>query len=492
VLAALASLLASAAVPGAQARAPTLIWARCYATAIACDRGGASTVARTGGLEVGARGLVAQTRVLIPVRNGRGSGVRGVFGKLVRPTRLVVRVPGDAVSGVIRLVSPGTGRSNGLRITVKRPPPPPLVPSTPAAGGVLQDTGVWIWVLGSSSGGDPVAIGRQAAAAGVQTVYVNSGDGTGSGSQFSAATVAALKAQGLHVCAWQYVYGAQPLQEAQVGIGSARLGADCLVIDAEGEYEGKYAQAQQYIQALRQALGPSYPVGLASFPYVDYHPAFPYSVFLGPGGAQFDLPQMYWLDIGTTPDGVFAHTWPLNRVYGTPIYPLGQLYNTPPAADVAHFRSLAAAYGAQGVSWWDWQEASTDGWAAVAAPITPFTEPQPPGASTWPSLARGAKSDLVVWAQEHLVGAGQSIAVDGAYGPQTAAAVSSFQQAHGIAPTGVIDAATWPILLATAPTAPNWGTTATPASVRPGGTRTGPSNAFMPARRDEIKPHGRG
>ena len=36
----------------------------------------------------------------------------------------------------------------------------------------------------------------------------------------------------------------------------------------------------------RQAIGPEYPLGLTSFPYVDYHPRVPYSIFLGPGGAQ--------------------------------------------------------------------------------------------------------------------------------------------------------------------------------------------------------------
>jgi hypothetical protein len=489
----------AATVAGARLRAPTLIWVRCYASTIACDSAHPTTVARTGSLEVGARGLVARTRALFPARTSRGTVVRGVSGRLVRSTRLVVRVPADAVSGTIRLLSPGSGRSGGLRITVKRPPAPKLTPSpvpgNPAAAAAFGGTGMWIWEMPSSSGGDPVAIGRAAVAAGVRTVYVKSGDGTGNWSQFSAATVAALKAQGLHVCAWQYIYGQQPLAEAQVGITSAQLGAECLVIDAEGEFEGKYAQAQQYIQALRQGVGPSYPVSLASFPYVDYHPSFPFSVFLGPGGAQFNQPQMYWQEIGTTPDSVFAHTWPLNRVYGAAIYPLGQLYNNPPAADIARFRSLASAYGGGGVSWWDWQETSTTGWSAIGAPLTQFTDAQPVTATSWPTLAQGAKGDLVVWAQEHLAGAGQTIAIDGSYGPATAAAVSAFQQAHGLTVSGTLEATTWPTLLAVTPSIPNWGATATPASVKPGARnrRTGPHSALLPTRRYEISAHhGRG
>ena len=110
--------------------------------------------------------------------------------------------------------------------------------------------------------------------------------------------MAELHANGLKVCAWQYVYGTNPAGEANLGAQAVANGADCLVIDAEAEYEGHYGAAQTYITDLRAKIGPSYPLGLASFPYVSYHPSFPYSVFLGPDGAQYNAPQMYWKDIG--------------------------------------------------------------------------------------------------------------------------------------------------------------------------------------------------
>ena len=98
------------------------------------------------------------------------------------------------------------------------------------------------------------------------------------------------------------------------------------MIDAEAEYEGQYAAAQTYINDLRAKIGAAYPLALASFPYVSYHPSFPYSVFLGPGGAQYNAPQMYWKDIGTrstpstpTPTSATAST-------ARPIFPLGQTY----------------------------------------------------------------------------------------------------------------------------------------------------------------------
>ena len=88
------------------------------------------------------------------------------------------------------------------------------------------------------------------------------------------------------------------------------MGADCVVIDAESELKGRYAQAQAYMRRLRARVGPDYPLGLTSFPYVHYHPTFPYSVFLGPGGAQFNVPQMYWKTIGVSVDRIFQSPTP--------------------------------------------------------------------------------------------------------------------------------------------------------------------------------------
>ena len=129
--------------------------------------------------------------------------------------------------------------------------------------------------------------------------------------------VQALKAQGLQRRApGSSSTATTPPARPRLGADAVAAGADCLVIDAESQYEGKYAAAQQYVAALRAAVGPAYPIGLTSFPYVDYHPRLPYSVFLGPGGAQANLPQVYWKDIGGTVDAVSARTLANNRIYG--------------------------------------------------------------------------------------------------------------------------------------------------------------------------------
>src|SRR5205807_850514 len=197
-----------------------------------------------------------------------------------------------------------------------------------------------------------------------------------------------------------------------------------------------------------------YPVALAGFPYIDYHPGFPYSVFLGPGGAQYNSPQMYWKDIGTSVNSVYAHTYAYNRIFEREIDPLGQVYQNPPMGQVIRFRQLSRTYGAAGVSWWNWQQASTAGWKAISIGAGNLTGVTP--TSGTPILQLHSVGDLVVWAQEHLASAGYSTAVDGDYGPSTLAAVQSFQTAEGLTADGVIGPATWAALLRFAPAPVTW------------------------------------
>jgi len=256
------------------------------------------------------------------------------------------------------------------------------------------------------------------------------------------------------VCAWQYVYGTNPAGEAELGAKAVAAGADCLVIDAEAEYEGHYAAAQTYIADLRARVGLNYPLGLASFPYVSYHPSFPYSVFLGPNGAQYNAPQMYWKDIGTSVDTVYADTYISNRIYGRPLFPLGQTYEHVSAAEVLRFREEAVDYGATGVSFWDWQETPAAMWSTLGAPLLPLTTVTPN--SSYPELGSSSKGDQVLWMQEHLASAIPTQETTGTFSAQTAANLRSFQAVHGIPPSGVTDAATWAALLALPPIAVDW------------------------------------
>jgi Putative peptidoglycan binding domain len=365
-------------------------------------------------------------------------------------------------------------------------------------GNPLNGRAMWIWELPRSDRGNLTSLMADAHRFGLSTLIVKSSDGTDMWSQFTPQLVSALHANGIKVCAWQYVYGNAPVTEAYKGAAAVHDGADCLIIDAESEYEGKYVSAQVYIKRLRSLIGYSYPLVLAGFPYIDFHPAFPYSVFLGPGGAQYNAPQMYWRDIGTTTDNVFGHTYAYNLIYQRPIYPLGQVYGRPPAHQVVRFRELARAYGAPGVSWWDWQEASASMWMALSRPAGTI-----PGYVPYKTMADvnpNDHGDLVVWMQEHLVSAGYPIQISGDYGYHTLLDVEAFQTAHGLTADGIIGPQTWGALLRYRIARVKWTVakphdtaTVTSAAITaaqratPGTlVQTVPASARLPARRDEI------
>jgi Putative peptidoglycan binding domain len=377
--------------------------------------------------------------------------------------------------------------------------PAPAGAQGPAVAPALRGNGMWIWILRSTNGGSVPSIVAQSRRYNIRTLFIKSGDSRNYWSQFNRGLVSALHRAGLRACAWQYVYGAYPAAEAQVGAQAVRNGADCLVIDAESEYEGRYAAAYTYITRLRQLVGPSYPVALAGFPYVHFHPAFPYSVFLAPGGAQYNQPQMYWRAIGTSVDQNYSTTYTQNRIYKRPILPLGQTYGGTPVAEIRRFRQLAQAYQAPGVSWWSWQETSAAAFQALGRPVAGLTGYQP--RTSYPPLGPGSRGDRVVWAQQLLWSAGQRQPITGYYGPSTTARVRSFQASRGLAQTGSIDAATWTRLLALTPAKVRWvrsggGATAVPATARGTAapiTAQAPASARLPALRREIprKPQSR-
>ncbi|GAC1319083.1 MAG: hypothetical protein NVSMB25_09350 [Thermoleophilaceae bacterium] len=467
-----AVLLLGVGVKGATAAPLRLTGLRCLR---ACA--GPRTVAPGGMILLAGRALPRRAVAIFSVRRRRAFAAAAA--RMVGRSRLVVRVPSSAISGRVYLRGPRGQRSNALTLTVRLSTPP----ITPQGSGTPFDgNGMWIWYVERSSGGTPAALIDQARRYGISTLFIKSSDGTNPWTQFSPSLVAALHSAGLRACAWQYVYGSSPTVEAQLGADAVRAGADCLVIDAEQEYEGRYGQASTYIGALRQAIGFAYPVGLSGFPYVDYHGAFPYSVFLGPGGAQFNLPQVYWKAIGTSVDSALDHTLRYNRPYGRPIDPTGQAYDGTSGGDILRFRQLAAAGGAAGVSWWDWQEAQPGQWQAIGQPLGPF--PGSPPSQDYVTLARGAQGDLVVWAQQHLRAAGKAIALDGAYGAGTEQAVSSFQSDAGLPATGRIDTATWVALLRIIPARARWWAGAARAAGIRG--RNGPASAALRARRYEI------
>ena len=429
----------------ARKKAPELTRIRCVpATSATCKSGVKVVVGRQ--LQISGKRVTKGMRVSF-----RWS--RGALATKLDRSRVgyVARVPAGTRAGSVSVtVSDRAGRrSNAIKITVTAPPRI-VAPRRPRPARCRRSSAAT--ACGSGSSRSPRAAtsprsSNRARGAGISTVFVKSSDGAANRwAQFSPELVAGLKAQGLRVCAWQFVYGNDPAGEAALGVDAIAAGADCLVIDAESAYANKYAAAQQYMGALRATVGPAYPIGFTSFPYVDYHSRIPYSVFLGPGGANANLPQVYWQDIGGTVDAVSGRTLAQNRIYGVPIAPIGQTYGNVPPQDIAQFRALWAAYGSAGVSWWSWQATAEPGWAALAAPLT-----APVAAARRPGLARaharqqgrpgacgcssGSRPPTRRWRSPRT------------FDDATDVALRAFQQSRGLPVTGTTDALTWQAVL---------------------------------------------
>jgi hypothetical protein len=388
------------------------------------------------------------------------------------------------IAGLLVLLAAGPLAGGAFSQTPGSPPTTEAgdKPKNPLAG-----DGMWIWYVNRSSHGRVGKIASRAHRFGIETVLIKSGDGATYWKQFSAGLVSALHSRGLNVCAWQFIYGRGPVSEARVGAAAVDRGADCLVMDVEGQYEGRYPQASTYMTTLRSLVGADYPVGLSSFPYVDYHPALPFSVFLGPGGAQYNLPQLYWKTIGTTVDTGFTHTWVWNRIYQRQIDPLGQVYLNPKANQIRRFRALALSHGFDGVSWWSWQSAGKRQWKAIRGPVAPAsTGPYP----SYPFLRLGSKGDFVAWAQQLLAGGGYSVPINGYYQSPTQSAVFAFQSANGLPVTGNLDVPTWDVLIQNKALPVRWTSGGAVAAGHRGDgvVLPPPKSAKLPPVRDEIPP----
>lgn len=432
--------LGSATSAQARSKAPRLTAVRCVPIkAAACKK----TVRVRIGKQVLLKGRRLSKGMRVTFR-----WPRGALATKLRRTRIgwKARVPQGTRAGKVSIAVHNRAgrRSNKRRITVvaSGSQKSPSQSGLPAA---FRGNGMWIWYLSASEGGNIDAIAARAHRGGMSTVFVKSADAGKVWSQFTPALVLALHARGLRVCAWQFVYGSKPAAEARAAAVGVAAGADCLVIDAETAYEGRYVAAQRYMKDLRAAVGADYPLGFTSFPYVDYHPAMPYSVFLAPGNAQANVPQVYWKQIGGSVDAVSARTVAHNRVYGVPMAPLGQAYDNPRSQEIERFRSLWSGYGAAGMSWWSWQSASDATWATLSRPApAPLALPDP----GWPALDRGASGDQVVWLQQHLASIDDSVPIDGRFGASTEASLKVLQRSRNLPASGETDPATWLAVLA--------------------------------------------
>ena len=69
-----------------------------------------------------------------------------------------------------------------------------------------------------------------------------------------------LMRDGISIEGYQRLLGSRAKAQAKAAATAVTAGADCFVIDAEAELEGRYAVARTYMKALRKRIGPDFPL----------------------------------------------------------------------------------------------------------------------------------------------------------------------------------------------------------------------------------------
>ncbi len=278
---------------------------------------------------------------------------------------------------------------------------------------ILQGKGFFTFILPECEGGDPAKILAAAQAAGLSHVLVKIADGVksfgvNSSGDFTAPVVQALRAAGIAVWGWHYVYGNNPSAEANIAIQRTQeLGLDGYVVDAEEEYKqpGKQAAARQFMTAVRGAL--TVPIALSAYRFPNYHPELPWSTFLE--FCDLHMPQVYWEQSHNAGSQLRESKRQCDALPNArPYIPTGAAYGTPPIwdptpADITDFLTTAKALGLPAVNFFDWDYCKANlpqlwpvianfSWPApvqvtpAVTPVTPITTA--PSSGTQPAASQ--------------------------------------------------------------------------------------------------------
>jgi hypothetical protein len=232
----------------------------------------------------------------------------------------------------------------------------------------LEGKGFFIWKIRDCEAGNPENIAAIAKQAGLQHVLIKIADGVfaynkdrNNDRDLVPPVVEALRAQGISVWGWHYIYGNHPISEANIAAERVKeLGLDGYVIDAEIEFEqpGKANAAQRYIDRLRTEL-PNLPLALSSFRFPSFHPRFPWSVFLEK--IDINMPQVYWEQAHNPAvqlRRVVKEFKNLNPV--RPVIPTGPAYKaggwSPTVSDTNEFLNTCKTLKFTGANFFSWDE----------------------------------------------------------------------------------------------------------------------------------------
>jgi hypothetical protein len=230
----------------------------------------------------------------------------------------------------------------------------------------LTGKGFFIWKIPNTENGDINAIATLAKAGNFSHVLIKVADAASSynfdfdkGIDLAPPLAQALRARGIQVWGWHYVYGDDPIGEANKAIQRVQqVGLDGYVIDAEGEYKqaGKAAAASSFMSRIRSSL-PNLPIALSSYRYPSLHPQLPWKEFLN--GCNYNMPQVYWVQSHNPADQLrrsvaeFQGLAPFRQ-----IIPVGAAFVertwSPTQAEVIDFLRTAKELNLSGANFWEW------------------------------------------------------------------------------------------------------------------------------------------
>jgi hypothetical protein len=233
----------------------------------------------------------------------------------------------------------------------------------------LEGKGMFIWKVPRIEGGNPQAVAAVAKGAGFTHVLVKIANGNqvyhgtwNDLTDYTTPLVEALRAQGIKVWGWHYVYGDDPVGEANVAIRRVnQYRLDGYVIDAEVEYkkDGRRTAAKTFMSRLRASL-PNLDIALSSFRFPNWHPQLPWTEFLS--GCTYNMPQVYWMKANNPAEQLNRCVREFQKITPfRPIIPTGAAFSEmgwkPTSEEVLDFMKTAKELNLPAVNFWEWYDA---------------------------------------------------------------------------------------------------------------------------------------